>query len=533
MGGPTDTDPTHLNLDTMSSSGITEASQLVVGALTVAAKGSSPSNSLFPAGTTNPLTSGEAGAIYDMGGFAVNLGGPKYRAIGTWDPVAGTGDMSAAWAQAVADAAGGTVFAPDGNYNTASTLVTTIASSTAGATSVEGAGWATVFQSTTASPIMRMVASSTEHELHGVHYSHFRVDGGAIANGLWGLEIGDVPGFNATARASYIEALRFTRCSIGLQITFTQGIAVEHCKFGQDTAQPGDGMACDTGCRISDDSEIGTFLNCDFRGNTTVALLLDNSGPVSGGALVQGIYNWTFVQCHFESNAGKATVLDGATYNWFIGCKWEQNAGTYITLQSVLSGTRCDGNIWVGGYWNGNGAVPGVLLVDIQSASGTTFIGGFFSPNSNGGINIAALGTNTTFDFATVSCAVTDASSTTSYHSPLGHRFARTRFTVNPAFAANLTVDVSTGEIFYVVVTANMTVTIPTNFARAGQRVTWIISQGGAGGFTVSWTATGNGSWRQAWSDAGNVAGKFSTISFVYNEVVQRWIQDGAQGPYC
>jgi hypothetical protein len=90
---------------------------LVGGSLTIVGP-SGPYTSLFPAGATNILTSGEAAPVYDMGGAIINIAGPKYRAIGTWDPVAGTGDYTAALQQAIADlpALGGTIYHPPGTY---------------------------------------------------------------------------------------------------------------------------------------------------------------------------------------------------------------------------------------------------------------------------------------------------------------------------------------------------------------------------------------------------------------------------------
>jgi len=51
---------------------------------------------------------------YDQGGAFINLAGPKYRAIGTWDPAAGTGDCLAALNQAILD---GLPLLPPGTYN--------------------------------------------------------------------------------------------------------------------------------------------------------------------------------------------------------------------------------------------------------------------------------------------------------------------------------------------------------------------------------------------------------------------------------
>jgi hypothetical protein len=111
---------------------------VVLNSLTVkSASDSGPYTSRFPAGATNILTTGEAGALYDEGGAEINLAGPKYRAIGTWDPVAGTGDCTAAFQQALNDAGalnGGKVKLAAGIYRVLSTL-TPLAQ-----THIEGAG---------------------------------------------------------------------------------------------------------------------------------------------------------------------------------------------------------------------------------------------------------------------------------------------------------------------------------------------------------------------------------------------------------
>lgn len=83
-----------------------------------------PYTSRFPAGGTNPVTAGTAGALYDENGAFINIAGPKYRAIGTWDLVAGTGDATAAINQAINDlsALGGVVWFPAGIYRITGTI---------------------------------------------------------------------------------------------------------------------------------------------------------------------------------------------------------------------------------------------------------------------------------------------------------------------------------------------------------------------------------------------------------------------------
>src|SRR5439155_25830787 len=60
------------------------------------------------------------GLLFDTGGALINMLGSKYRAIGTWDPSAGTGDARAAIVQGQADAQGSPgsgLFVPPGRYN--------------------------------------------------------------------------------------------------------------------------------------------------------------------------------------------------------------------------------------------------------------------------------------------------------------------------------------------------------------------------------------------------------------------------------
>jgi hypothetical protein len=72
----------------------------------------------FPAGATNILTDGTSAKLYDKGGVKIDVNGPKYRAIGTWDPIAGTGDCGAAIIQALADlpTGGGEIHFGPGTY---------------------------------------------------------------------------------------------------------------------------------------------------------------------------------------------------------------------------------------------------------------------------------------------------------------------------------------------------------------------------------------------------------------------------------
>lgn len=81
------------------------------------------------------------------------------------------------------------------------------------------------------------------------------------------------------------------------------------------------------------------------------------------------------------------------------------------------------------------------------------------------------------------------------------------------------------GEMVSVTLTAARVVGAPINVA-TGQRLMFVLTQGGAGAFAVTWNAV----FKKTWSDAGNATGKISTISFMYDGT--NWQQDGAQTPY-
>lgn len=91
--------------------------------------------------------------------------------------------------------------------------------------------------------------------------------------------------------------------------------------------------------------------------------------------------------------------------------------------------------------------------------------------------------------------------------------------------AATIAIDASLGSYFKVTLTANRAMGTPTN-ASTGQLATFRIIQDGAGAHTLTWAAA----FKVSWSDTGNAAGKFSTISFKYDGT--NWNQQGAQSPY-
>lgn len=102
----------------------------------------------------------------------------------------------------------------------------------------------------------------------------------------------------------------------------------------------------------------------------------------------------------------------------------------------------------------------------------------------------------------------------------------RTRTTNSSAFAASFDTNADSGEVVEIgALTNNITINAPSNALR-GRRLTYLITQDGTGGRTVTW----NSVFKQAWSDTGNTASKRSSIQFYYNGT--NWNQVGAQSPY-
>jgi hypothetical protein len=99
----------------------------------------------------------------------------------------------------------------------------------------------------------------------------------------------------------------------------------------------------------------------------------------------------------------------------------------------------------------------------------------------------------------------------------------------SPAFAASFTPLPLDGEIIEVgALTANITINdVSANHKRKGMTVGFRFLQDGVGGRAVAWNAV----WKQAWSDAGNTAGKQSTIWFYCTDGTN-FVQLGGQSLY-
>ena len=92
-------------------------------------------------------------------------------------------------------------------------------------------------------------------------------------------------------------------------------------------------------------------------------------------------------------------------------------------------------------------------------------------------------------------------------------------------YAATITPDPQLGEIIKCILTGGLTIENPS-WAMEGQRVTFILTQDGTGGRTVSWGSL----WDAVWSNTGNTLNAVACVSFIYDGVKYR--QHGAQTPW-
>jgi hypothetical protein len=99
----------------------------------------------------------------------------------------------------------------------------------------------------------------------------------------------------------------------------------------------------------------------------------------------------------------------------------------------------------------------------------------------------------------------------------------------SPTFAASYTPDLGLGCTVNVgTLTANITINNPTNVPSKGTRLKFYLLEDGTGGWTATWGA--NYIFPTAWSNAGNTAGKKSSVSFLSDGTVL--IAQGANSWY-
>ncbi len=142
------------------------------------------------------------------------------------------------------------------------------------------------------------------------------------------------------------------------------------------------------------------------------------------------------------------------------------------------------------------------------------------------GVNILGVGCSFANHTAVVNSAILDNVRLTAPVADDVMQASRDRVRFVLTDAATIAVDANSGDVQEVTLTATGHTMGAPSSGRKAQRLTFIIKQNATGGFAFLWNAV----YKVSWSDTGNTANKFSSISFEYDGT--NWNQDGAQSPY-
>lgn len=88
--------------------------------------------------------------------------------------------------------------------------------------------------------------------------------------------------------------------------------------------------------------------------------------------------------------------------------------------------------------------------------------------------------------------------------------------------AASILTDASLGNLFYVTLGANRTMSAPTN-PSPGQKLVYRITQDGTGSRTITWDAVFRFCTSIASPTLSTAAGKTDYVEFIYNVVASKW----------
>jgi hypothetical protein len=99
--------------------------------------------------------------------------------------------------------------------------------------------------------------------------------------------------------------------------------------------------------------------------------------------------------------------------------------------------------------------------------------------------------------------------------------------------ASTIAVNAALGNDFRVTIAASRTMGVPSNPVD-GQRIDFIVTQGGAGSFTITWSSASGG---YSFGTAGaptltTTAGKADIVGFVYNAALTKWLYLGSSLGY-
>jgi len=92
--------------------------------------------------------------------------------------------------------------------------------------------------------------------------------------------------------------------------------------------------------------------------------------------------------------------------------------------------------------------------------------------------------------------------------------------------AATIAVDASAGNDFRVTIAASRTMGAPSN-PRNGQRITFLITQGGSGSNTITWNAVYEFASGLAAPTLSTTAGLSDLVSFIYDSGRTKWLCSG------
>lgn len=316
------------------------------------------------------------GSFYDTGGIVTNV--KAFGAVG--DGVAD--DTSLIQNALNATVGGGIIAFPSGVYKITSTL-------SAGARQIlRGQGWNSILSSQFSGILLKINGNTTDPGVGQAVMSGL-ADGFAVEDMVFyststqssvGLSLVSYsPAPIKTVRIGGIRNVRIQGFDIGADLTFIQGFAFYLTQF----------LGNRVGLYAHDNSQLGLMGQCDFRANTGPATWLSATSEVIG-IVADRIYGWVFDRCHWEINSSYGVLLDGATYNTFLGCKLEQNNGSFSHFTDRQSSYRPDGNIFIGCTWNGDPDTPTVLQVDMPVGVANLFLNNNFNTTANSGLSFGA-----------------------------------------------------------------------------------------------------------------------------------------------
>jgi hypothetical protein len=518
----------------------------------------------FPAGVTNSLVTGTSSRLYDKGGEAINLFGPKYRAIGTWDPVAGTGDGTAAFQQAINDALAGPrkIAVPGGTIlvNGAGIQSLSIGSSagTDNSILISGVGRESVIKvkpgtiPATGGLVFNLFGTASTFQFENLtfdgsgqtvssnFYKCISADGNAAGGDAAVLRVHKCyfTGF-ACNSGTNLQALAINTFGCGTQ--FLTDLFFEACDVPLFITQPfvnsvNRTMYSNLYCHnITDAGANGYGAGILFEGfggvtGTNLQVVSDALSNVDGLRIQTNnvIRNVAIYGARFEGigkmvngGAGGTNVISDSALMGLVArnCKGSYRLAQFDSSCDILglSADNCaQGGIPAdtvfGSLETGGGAADLTTIVDFRikaSANNGISVNGptqLFDGNINGFVGAPI---------------VWQSNQATSIVVNVGGFNPSIR--QNPAFAASFTPNLANGTNISVgALTGNITINAPTPSQTSGQLLTLVFLQDGTGGRTATWNAV----FKTAFQPAPG-ANAISSITFMFDGT--NWQQIGGQ----